>query len=326
MNIVTLARGHKLFFEGDPARDIFFLTAGKLTVMKGNTFICELEPPAFIGELGCILSLPRTTTVYACIPTTLEARAGRELLERMTLKDDHGWKFLQALSRRFDLTKARVLEYQFTILDECRKILSVLIADQQVADKRLKPADVKKLRPEAERLLAESVRKEDPVFDFDVLKSTARRYRVDGKFESVLSAQFRSFTPLDLKPFRIPNFDTYLNFESAARDIAEKVVVLTRYMADFVTLELPTFESDAIRAEKKVPFGRRGELLKKLFVDARPPAPDESSVQLRADFESALQAFSADPTHETRSLFPLARCFDLDQAYLKNLPAVLKER
>lgn len=324
MDTLKLGRGVKLFFEGDPSKDIFFLTSGTLLVMKGAVQICELTTPAMIGELGCILNAPRSTTVFAKTPAELTVKDGKEMLSRLKLESGDGIKILEGMAKRFDLTRTFVIEYQHKIINECMKILAVLIAEKQVEEKDLKPSVVKKLRSDAEIILARGIHREDPAEDLKSLKTDADKYRVKKRFDAVLAGQFRSFTPLDLEPFNLPSLKAYLNFKTATEDIARKIVVLTRYLADFQTLDIPAMDTQIIQIEKNLPFGARARLLREIVASGRNAANPED-VKRAAEFEAAIDSFTADPGHASRSLLPVAKCFDADPSYVRSLQAILKD-
>lgn len=325
MKTLKLARGEKLFYEGDESKHLYVLKSGMLLVFKGEIVIAELEPPGFIGELGCIMNIPRSTTVFAKTPAELTVQDGPELISKFKLQNGPAMDFLESMAKRLERTRAKVNEYQLRILLESQKILAVLIAEKEIADKDVNRSEARQIRQEAEKILQDAIKHEDAMEDHRRLSEMADKYRVKGQFQKVMSKQFRSFSPLDLKPFKIARFETYLNFKAAARDIAEKIVVLTRYLADFQTLELHPLDVTVAHLEKSLAFAAREKLLGELFAKMCDETAGGTAKQKLPDLGAAFTSFKADPGYMERSLFPIARCFDLDKAYVLYLQNIIKD-
>ena len=62
---VELAAGDSLFHEGDPARDMYVVKAGRLDVVTGGTTVRELGAGAVLGELALLTGGVRSATVRA---------------------------------------------------------------------------------------------------------------------------------------------------------------------------------------------------------------------------------------------------------------------
>lgn len=62
-------QGEKIITEGADGNEIFFLTSGKLRVLKSinsiDTELGILQPKSFFGEMGMLLGSKRTATVEA---------------------------------------------------------------------------------------------------------------------------------------------------------------------------------------------------------------------------------------------------------------------
>lgn len=319
MNTRGLVRGELLFYEGDPSRDIFVLNIGTLLVLKGSIVICELHPPSFIGELGCIMNASRSTTVIAKTPAALDVHSGKDFTGSLTLESEQGMEFLEGLVRRFEATRERVNEYQYRIISECLAILAVLIAEKQIAETQAIPSEIKKIRPGIAAALGQLIRNDDAVEDFAVLKRTAEKHGLKPKFDAALFSQFRSFTPLDLSSFKAAPLNTYVNFKIAAADIAEKIIVLTRYLADFQALELMPVNARIAHAERSLPFEVREQCLREIFLGTRKNHPRDEFKAVQEEFNTALKLFKSDEKHPARSLFPISRTFEIDRPYLKSL-------
>jgi CRP/FNR family transcriptional regulator/CRP/FNR family cyclic AMP-dependent transcriptional regulator len=93
----TYRRGTYLFFQGEPAEDVHFLIEGRLEVTSTSItgqrqLHTTLDTPQFVGEIGVLGGLPRSSTVLA-------------------LEDSHCWvtpgaEFVGFLSRNFEATHA----------------------------------------------------------------------------------------------------------------------------------------------------------------------------------------------------------------------------
>lgn len=64
--------GDTIVREGDPSDGWFILLSGKVGVFKRDFTVAEIvKPGTVIGELGFLLSIPRTATLIAQEPTLL---------------------------------------------------------------------------------------------------------------------------------------------------------------------------------------------------------------------------------------------------------------
>lgn len=64
--------GDTITSMGDPADGFYILLTGKIGVFKKDFTVAEIGTRGtIIGELGCILNIPRTATLQALEPTSL---------------------------------------------------------------------------------------------------------------------------------------------------------------------------------------------------------------------------------------------------------------
>jgi CRP-like cAMP-binding protein len=64
--------GDTITSMGDPADGFYILLTGKIGVFKKDFTVAEISTRGtIIGELGCILKIPRTATLQALEPTSL---------------------------------------------------------------------------------------------------------------------------------------------------------------------------------------------------------------------------------------------------------------
>jgi CRP-like cAMP-binding protein len=82
----TLAPGEVIFDEGDPADRLYVIRSGEVELVRENAarqrVVARLGPGDFFGELGVVLSEPRTARAVAVSQTRLIA-LDRETLEGM---------------------------------------------------------------------------------------------------------------------------------------------------------------------------------------------------------------------------------------------------
>jgi CRP-like cAMP-binding protein len=82
----TLAPGEVVFDEGDPADRLYVIRSGEVELVRLNAarqrVVARLGPGDFFGELGVVLSEPRTARAVAVSQTRLIA-LDRETLEAM---------------------------------------------------------------------------------------------------------------------------------------------------------------------------------------------------------------------------------------------------
>lgn len=321
----TLDRGERLFREREPSDDVYFLRIGTLLVVKGETLIGQIVSPSFVGELGPILNSPRTTSVIAKTPCSLDLYDGQALMGKLTLQSDLGCKFLRSISERYEMVRDRVGEYQNLVVFECMRILSVHMSEQKVADKKLDFSDIKNVRRDIEVMLEQMIGRKDAVEDLNTLFKVAQQYGVKDKFKNDMTVRFRAFQPLDLKQFKIQRVESYPDFRSAAQFIADKIVVLTRYIADFQTMGLAQLESEARLVEESIPFQDRVHILKQLVLSKYSHGSLDEFKRLMTDFDRTVKLIAEEPGYETQPISPLAKKFNLDVQYVQSLQTKWKE-
>ena len=71
-NVVRFEPGDVLYEEGDPARDCYFIVEGEAEITVSGRFIGSSGPGESVGEMGLLHRGPRTATVVARTPVTVQ--------------------------------------------------------------------------------------------------------------------------------------------------------------------------------------------------------------------------------------------------------------
>lgn len=321
----SVGKGEKLFREREMSTEVYFLRVGTLLILKGEILVGQLKPTCFVGGLGPVLNLPRSATVLAKTPASLDVYDCREMMAKLTVQSDLGVKFLRSLSERFDMMREKVDDYQYQVLAECLKILSVLISEKKVVEKKMEFSDIKLIRRELEVTLGQTITRKDAVEDYAGLNKMAKQYGVTDKFEKGMATRFKSFTPIDLKPYKIPRLETYPDFKSAAQNIAQKTIELLRRITELHALGLPRPESEMILIEEAMPFAMREQILKELMLGKYAKGSLDEFKRSVTEFDRTVKALAEEQGHSDMALGSVARHFGLDEPYIRSLQTKWKE-
>lgn len=321
----SLAAGEKLFHEKSASAEVYYLRVGTLLILKGEILIGQVKPPAYVGELGPVLNMPRSTTVIAKTAASLDVYDGRELMAKLTLQSDMGIKFLRSLGDRFEMLRDRVNEYQYQVLDECLKIMSVHLSEKKIAEKRMGFADIKLVRREIEVALQQVMSRKDVVEDHAALYRMAKQHGVKDKFEAGVATRFRTWAPMDMKPYKIPRIETFSDFRTAAQNIAQKIVELTAVLAEYQKLGLSHLESEVIVMEETLPFKAREQILKELMLATYAKGSLDDFRRSVTEFDRAIKSLAEESGKSDMPLGSVAKKFSLEQPYMQALQAKWKE-
>jgi CRP-like cAMP-binding protein len=84
MGIIELAPGQVLFREGAASRHIYRVVSGEIEVSRGTgdraAVLGRVGPGHFVGEMGALVSAPRTGTARTVSSTILRRYRRREFL------------------------------------------------------------------------------------------------------------------------------------------------------------------------------------------------------------------------------------------------------
>ena len=81
---IQVDEGRALTREGEHGKEFVIVVEGTAGVFKGDEQVAEVGPGSFLGEIGLLFDVPRTATVKALTPMTIDVlnlREFRELLE-----------------------------------------------------------------------------------------------------------------------------------------------------------------------------------------------------------------------------------------------------
>jgi CRP/FNR family cyclic AMP-dependent transcriptional regulator len=83
-----------LFDVGEPATALYLLTEGEVTLDRPNDEVFKLSPPALIGELGALVTLPRSTRATVAPGSTVWALPAIRLHSYLASHQERGVRFL----------------------------------------------------------------------------------------------------------------------------------------------------------------------------------------------------------------------------------------
>lgn len=316
---LRLARGELLLREGGPSSEIYFLEQGSLVVAKGDIVIGRIPPPAFAGELGPILRRPRSTSIVAAADSEVHVFDGEKLLDSLTLEGKQGFHFIQTLIIRFEMTREKIADYQKSILKEHARLLSGMLVDRKFVKDQMPFEKLKQMRMEQEEALSRVLTHKDDLEDHNLLHRIARREGLEEKFRTKVAVRFRAFSPFDLSQHRTPKPNSFLNFMDAARRIGEEIVVLTRYLTDFQSLDVDRLESEIPMIEDVFPAEARSEMIGRVMDDKLADGDIADTNHLRTEFLKAMRKLPDANASAPVSLLPIAKKFGVEFEYKRLL-------
>jgi CRP-like cAMP-binding protein len=92
------ATAHPVLFDvGQPATELYLLTAGEVVLDHPGDDRFRIAPPALIGELGALTGLPRSTRASITPGATVWSLAARALQDHLRASQELGVRFLANL-------------------------------------------------------------------------------------------------------------------------------------------------------------------------------------------------------------------------------------
>jgi CRP/FNR family cyclic AMP-dependent transcriptional regulator len=89
--------GFELFDVGEPALELFLLTAGEVVLERPDDDTFRLHPPALIGELGALTGLPRSTRATLSPGSTAWSLPAKTIQSFLAANQELGVRFLANL-------------------------------------------------------------------------------------------------------------------------------------------------------------------------------------------------------------------------------------
>jgi len=90
----VVADSAALFEVGDPATTLYLLTAGEVVLERPGDDVFRLSPPALIGELGALATLPRSTRALVAPGSTVWSLDAARLQAHFANHQELGVQFL----------------------------------------------------------------------------------------------------------------------------------------------------------------------------------------------------------------------------------------
>ena len=87
----------ELFDVGEPAQELYLLTAGEVILDRPNDDVFKLHPPALIGELGALTGLPRSTRAMVSAGSTVWSLLAHTIQTFFVSNQELGVRFLANL-------------------------------------------------------------------------------------------------------------------------------------------------------------------------------------------------------------------------------------
>lgn len=88
---------HQLFDVGEPALELFLLTAGEVVLERPDDDVFRLHPPALIGELGALTGLARSTRALVSPGATVWSLQAKKVQSFLATNQELGVRFLANL-------------------------------------------------------------------------------------------------------------------------------------------------------------------------------------------------------------------------------------
>jgi CRP/FNR family cyclic AMP-dependent transcriptional regulator len=95
--VETGDKEHELFDVGEPAHELYLLTAGEVVLDRPHDDVFRLHPPALIGELGALTGLPRSTRALVAPGSTVWSLPAKTIQSFLGSNQELGVRFLANL-------------------------------------------------------------------------------------------------------------------------------------------------------------------------------------------------------------------------------------
>ncbi|HET6610770.1 MAG TPA: cyclic nucleotide-binding domain-containing protein [Kofleriaceae bacterium] len=132
------AQGEILCREGEPATRVYLLVEGEVTLTTRDGAPITLRPPAPIGELGALASLPRNATVEVTAPSRLLSAAAADLFTFLRQNPPIGFAVYDGLLK---VVTAKIARDQARISDMRENLVATQKAMKALREAALEAED-----------------------------------------------------------------------------------------------------------------------------------------------------------------------------------------
>lgn len=135
---VSIDPNKPLFEVGEQATELYLLTAGEVVLERPDDDTFKLSPPALIGELGALTSLPRSTRATVTAGSTVWSLRAKTVQEFFAANQELGVRFLVNL---LSVVADKVHRDQVRVGDMRRNLISTQKSLKQLRELVLEAAE-----------------------------------------------------------------------------------------------------------------------------------------------------------------------------------------
>ncbi len=100
MTRIDRPAGQVLTTEGEPGSEFFIVLEGEVEVRQGDRVIATRRPGDYVGEIALLDKRPRTATVVATTPVSVEVLSRRELLSLLAEVPELSERIMATMAER----------------------------------------------------------------------------------------------------------------------------------------------------------------------------------------------------------------------------------
>jgi CRP/FNR family transcriptional regulator, cyclic AMP receptor protein len=100
MTRIDRPAGQVLTTEGQPGFEFFIVLEGEVEVRQGDRVIATRRPGEYVGEIALLGRRPRTATVVATTPVSLEVLSRREFVSLLAQAPELSEQLLATMAQR----------------------------------------------------------------------------------------------------------------------------------------------------------------------------------------------------------------------------------
>ena len=100
MTRIDRPAGQVLTTEGQPGFEFFIVLEGEVEVRQGDRVIATRRPGEYVGEIALLGRRPRTATVVATTPVSLEVLSRREFVSLLAEVPELSGQIMATMARR----------------------------------------------------------------------------------------------------------------------------------------------------------------------------------------------------------------------------------